>query len=62
MTPELIGTLSVDVVLIGVLLTVSAWIRSDIRNLRIAMTGLDDRVSGLDRRVESLRCRRARAG
>ena len=62
MTPELIGTLSVDVVLIGVLLTVSAWIRSDIRNLRIAVTGLDDRVSGLDKRVESLRCRRARAG
>lgn len=37
MTPELVGTLSVGVALVGVFLTVAAWIRSDIRDLRIAV-------------------------
>lgn len=37
MTPELIGTVSVGVALVGVFLTVAAWIRSDIRDLRIAV-------------------------
>ena len=50
MTPELIGTVSVGVALVGVFLTVAAWIRSDIRDLRTEMrTDIRDLRIAVDR-------------
>ena len=55
MTPELIGTLSVGAVLLvglgGLIVGMAAWLRADIRDVRVDMDGLRADVRDLDRRL-----------
>ena len=59
MSAELIGILSVGVALLvglgGLILTIGAWLRADIRAVRGELHALADRVTALERAVSRIK-------
>lgn len=54
MNPELIGILAVGVTMIGVMVSLFAWTRADIGQLRREVAGVNERVGHLEERVGRL--------
>ncbi len=51
MTPELIGILTVGLVLAGLVIGLFAWLRTDIRDLALRMGNMEERMANVEKEV-----------